>query len=230
MNGQLVVVLQIVGDLFQIAFAETYTAYGDGPVWLYEKNCRDVGESICIRNGIGVRVDQSKKGDPALFVELVRVTRIVLGYPDHGDVCVPKALMKPLEKRESKLAYGAGDLKEGQNGRAPRQQILQRMLFAMKGLKPEFWRKISIYQVRHLFVPAKPLYDFLLEAHFAKNTACKSGQGKENGLAGRKKQPLAVEGATLFRGKKHRRRIRENANPPETDLRGIGALHRGAGY
>lgn len=132
LRGQIVALLQVGCDLLQIAFAETHTTYGDGPVRFYEKDCRDIGETIGIRDGIGVGIDQSKKIDPVFFIELSRLARLVLRDSDYSDVCVTEAVVKALEKREGKLANGAGDLEEGEYRGATRQQILKRMFLGMQ--------------------------------------------------------------------------------------------------
>ncbi len=52
-------------------------------------------------------VEKGEKAYAMFVVETPSGARIVLGNPNEGGVGIVKALMKPLQERESKLAYGA---------------------------------------------------------------------------------------------------------------------------
>jgi len=124
--------------------AETVYRQRNRSVRFDEKKGRDVGDAESVAGGVlAGGVEQGAERDPETLAEVGRAAGIVLGDSHDLRRAGACAIVETLEKRESELAGGAGDLEEDEKdgavadaaGEGPRGAV-ESMEFNVRGRGP----------------------------------------------------------------------------------------------
>lgn len=106
---------EFVGDLLQIAFAETHATDFHGAVRIDQENRGDAGEAVGVGARVAGTVEKSGERDAEFLVEFLCVPGIVLRDGEENDAIAAVALVEALEIRECELADRASDIEKGED-------------------------------------------------------------------------------------------------------------------
>lgn len=108
---------EFVGDLLQIAFAETHATDFYGGAGFDQENRGDAGYAVGVGGGVAGGVEERGECDSEFFVESFGVVGVVLRDGEEGDALAAVAFVQALEIRECELADWAGDFEKGDDYR-----------------------------------------------------------------------------------------------------------------
>src|SRR5580700_5427038 len=120
------------GDLLEIALGKPLRSHLDFAIGRDQKNRRNGGDTVLIRNGVASGVDQSRKLDIEFLEEVACISSIVLRNTPQREFRTSVCFVQPLKERRRELAGRAADLEKYGNDRPFLERLCECHRFSVR--------------------------------------------------------------------------------------------------